>query len=101
MVTRVKMEYIIDIDDFELECMRYLIAEPEKWIIAAIAGKVHAAGSRMKAEYVPILLADPAITSMPSTEKGVLQKILGYEGYKNRSKRDALIDINGVTIPTN
>jgi len=95
------MQLIITVDDFDLECMRYLISDPNQWIVGAIAGKVEAAKSRLKSKYVPILLADPAITSMPSTENGVLQKILNYEGYKNRSERDALIDINGISIPTN
>lgn len=90
------MEYIIAVDDFDLECMRYLIADPERWIVDAIAGKVEAAKSRMKAHFWPILLADTAVTSMPATEQGLLENILAYDGYLDRAGRDLLVDNNGV-----
>ena len=95
------MELIINVDDFDLKCMRYLISDPEKWLIDAVAGKVDASKSRMKSHFSSILLADPKVTSMPATEQGLLEKILAYDGYLDRVGRDALIDINGVTIPTN
>ena len=40
-------------------------------------------------KWYPILLADPDIKSMPSTEAGLISKIVNYSEYKNRAQTEA------------
>jgi len=61
----------------------------QEWVDGAIDGKVNNCKTRMIRQWYPILLADPDIKSMPSTESGLISKIVNYEGYKNRAERDA------------
>ena len=61
----------------------------QAWVDGAIDGKVNNCKTRMIQKWYPILLADPAIKSMPSTESGLISKIVNYSEYKNRAQLEA------------
>ena len=61
----------------------------QDWVDKAIDGKVNNCKTRMIQKWYPILLADPEIKSMPSTEAGLITKIVNYPQYKNRAQTEA------------
>ena len=61
----------------------------QEWVDGAIDGKVNNCKTRMIQKWYPILLADPDIKSMPSTESGLISKIVNYSEYKNRATLEA------------
>lgn len=61
----------------------------QEWVDGAIDGKVNNCKTRMIRKWYPILLADPDIKSMPSTESGLISKIVNYSEYKNRAQLEA------------
>lgn len=73
----------------EEQALNDSLLDIQEWVKGAIDGKINNCKKRMIRTWYPILLADPAIKSMPSTESGLITKIVNYEGYKNRAERDA------------
>ena len=59
-----------------------------KWVKGAIDGKVDNCKKRMTAEWIPKLMADDSVDSIPADEDDLIALIVARDDYKNRVDRD-------------
>ena len=72
----------IDIPDADCNCMLAYIQDIDDWILGALLGYINRGKKRMLAEYHPIILADPDVTTTPATEDGLIQMITARSDYR-------------------
>jgi hypothetical protein len=60
----------------------------ESWVNEAINGKVASCKKRMIAEWLPKLMADSSVESIPAKEDDLIALIVARSDYKNRSDRE-------------
>lgn len=80
----------IDISDTDIKVLQHDILNIEDWINAAIAGKITSCKSRLIESWMPRLLSDPAVITIPADESALINVITQHPGYLNRSDRDDL-----------
>jgi len=80
--------YTIELTDQQIKILENDLLDVGQWIQNAIAGKCSKCKKRLLIEWQPKLLADPSITSLPGTEKELIDLILLHPDYKNRTDRD-------------
>ena len=61
----------------------------QDWLDKAIEGQINSCKKLMIRQWYPILLADPAVTSLPATEEELIALIVARDDYKSRTERDA------------
>jgi hypothetical protein len=61
----------------------------QSWVNEAIDGKVASCKKRMIAEWLPKLMADSSVESIPAKEDDLIALIVDRSDYKNRQERDA------------
>ena len=61
----------------------------QSWVNEAIDGKVASCKKRMIAEWLPKLMADSSVESIPAKENDLIALIVARSDYKNRQERDA------------
>lgn len=61
------------------------------WVQQAVIGKVSNCTKRLAEEAQQVLLADPAVTSMPATSEGMIAEYMARPDYMNRAEREAAI----------
>tara|TARA_Y100000593_G_scaffold57911_1_gene107662 strand:- start:11319 stop:11576 length:258 start_codon:yes stop_codon:yes gene_type:complete len=61
----------------------------QDWVDKAIDGKVASCQKRMINEWLPKLMADDAVSSIPAKEEDLIALIVARSDYKNRQERDA------------
>ena len=59
-----------------------------EWVKGAIDGKVNNCKKRMTAEWIPKLMADDSVDSIPADEDELIAMIVARDDYKNRVDRD-------------
>ena len=64
------------------------LADVSKWVKGAIDGKVNNSKKRMTAEWIPKLMADDSVDSIPADEDELIAMIVARDDYKNRVDRD-------------
>ena len=72
----------ITLEDDKCNCLYAFIADIEDWLLGAILGHVNAGKKKMIAQYHPIIMADPSVTTMPATEDGLITMILARSDYQ-------------------
>ena len=72
----------ITIPDLTGNCILAYIQNLEEWVIGALMGQVNRGKKKMIAQYHPIIMADPSVTTMPATEDGLITMILARSDYE-------------------
>jgi len=72
----------ITLTDTEANCILAYVPDLEDWVIGALMGQVNRGKKRMIAQYHPIILADPSVTTMPATEDGLIAMITARSDYR-------------------
>ena len=64
------------------------LADVGVWVTGAIDGKVNNCKKRMTAEWIPKLMADDSVDSIPADEDELIAMIVARDDYENRVDRD-------------
>lgn len=64
------------------------LIDVEVWVNSAIDGKIANCKKRMIAEWLPKLMADSSVESIPAKENDLIALIIARSDYKNRSDRE-------------
>lgn len=62
----------------------------ESWVNEAIDGKVASCKKRMIAEWLPKLMADSSVESIPAKEDDLIALVVARSDYKDRSDREKI-----------
>lgn len=82
------MRITIDLSDADLVALKHDLADPEAWIRDAVAGKVAACRGRMVEQAVAVLMADPAVETIPAQPAALADALTRRPGYEDRAARD-------------
>jgi len=72
----------IDLSDVDTNCILAYVQDISDWLIGALMGMVNRGKKKMIAQYHPIIMADPSVTTMPATEDGLITMILARDDYQ-------------------
>ena len=75
----------IDLTDIDVNCILAYVQDLEDWVIGAVMGQINRGKKKMIAQYEPIIRADPAVTTMPATEDGLINMIVARDDYQARN----------------
>lgn len=79
----------VDVSDDDQTVLEYLLLDIDEWVQAAVRGKVNNCRSRMSEDAQNVLIRDPAVTTMPATEDGLLAAYKARPDYRDRRQREA------------
>lgn len=82
------MEITITISDEDVLCLKNDLLDVEQWVKDAVNGKIHHCRKRMLSEWIPRLMKDPSLTSIPTDESQLLERIFSREDYKDRLTKE-------------
>ena len=71
----------IDLTDTDTNCILAYIQDLSDWVLGALLGQINRGKKQMIAKYEPIIRADPAVTTMPATEAGLIDMIVARADY--------------------
>jgi len=72
----------ITIPDLSGNCILAYVQNLEEWVYGAVLGMVNRGKKKMIAQYHPIIMDDPSVTTMPATEDGLITMILARSDYQ-------------------
>jgi hypothetical protein len=72
----------INLADVDANCILAYVQDLGDWVIGALMGMVNRGKKKMIAQYHPIIMADPSVTTMPATEDGLITMILARSDYQ-------------------
>ena len=72
----------ITIADLSANCILAYVQNLEEWAIGVVQGQVNRGKKKMMAQYHPIIMADPSVSTMPGTEDGLITMILARSDYQ-------------------
>lgn len=78
----------ITIPDDRLKVFDHEILDIEQWILEALEGRYQYTLAIMAEEAKNVLMADPAIDTMPAKPAALVSAYMARPDYKNRKKRD-------------
>ena len=80
----------IEISDADLKCLQHDLLNIEEWIQGAITGKIARCKGRLIDQWLPVVIADRSVTTIPADEAEIIKLITNRADYKNRVERDAV-----------
>jgi len=81
------MRITVDIPDADVLALKNDLLDINEWAQKAVKGKVANCRSRMVTEWLPRLMADPAIDTLPADENALISLIVARPDYKHRVAR--------------
>jgi hypothetical protein len=72
----------LDVTDLDVNCIMAYIQDLDDWVLGALLGQINRGKKKMIAQYHPIILADPSVTTMPATEDGLINMIVARSDYQ-------------------
>lgn len=78
----------ISVTDTDLLALEHDLIDSEAWVQQAVTGKIAACRKRMVRQWVPRLLADPAVASIPGDEDSLISLVVARPDYKKRVDRE-------------
>ena len=72
----------INLADVDANCILAYVQDLDDWIYGALLGQINRGKKQMIAQYHPIILADPSVTTMPATEDGLINMIIARSDYQ-------------------
>lgn len=82
------IEYKVSFTDDEVKCLEAIVTDFQKWLDEAADGKLNQCKKKLIREWQPKLFNDGGITSLPSTENGLINFILTHRTYRSRKDKD-------------
>ena len=76
------------ITDADLLVLNNDLMDADDWVMKAVAGKVNSCRKRMVRQWVPVLLNDPSIESIPGDVDSLIAMIVARPDYKNRAEKE-------------
>jgi hypothetical protein len=77
------------IEDHEDQALRAYYIDPEITLVELMENKIALRKAAFTKEYTQQLIEDPAVTTIPTTQDGIIDLIVKKPEYKNRVARDA------------
>ena len=71
----------INLADTDVNCILAYVQDLSDWVLGCLLGQINRGKKKMIAKYHPIILADPAVTTMPATEAGLINMIVARSDY--------------------
>lgn len=91
MVIGVNMKNLqVIIEDLDEKVLEHDLLDVQRWVQAAVDGKISNVKKRLLKEAQEKLFSDPEIDSIPATEEGCLELYFSRPYYKNRRTREPL-----------
>jgi len=72
----------IDLDDVDVDCIMAYTQDLADWVIGALLGQINRGWKKIIFQYYPIILADPAVATMPATEVELIRMIVSRPDYQ-------------------
>jgi len=72
----------------EISVLKNDLHDIQNWITKAIDGKIANCKKRMTQEWIPKLMADDSVDSIPADEDELIALIVARDDYQNRDERD-------------
>ena len=72
----------------EVSVLKNDLHDIQDWITLAIDGKINSCKKRMTQEWIPKLIADNSVDSIPADEDELIALIVARDDYQNRDERD-------------
>ena len=79
----------VNISDDEEKCLKYNLLDIPSWVQAAVDGKVNQCKNRLVKEAIVKLKSDPAVTSIPADDMGIINTYTVKPYYLDRTARVA------------
>lgn len=72
----------IDLLDLEAAYMLAYLQDIDDWILGAVLGHINRGKKKLIRQYLPVLMADPAVATVPANEADLINLIVGRPGYR-------------------
>jgi hypothetical protein len=72
----------IELDSISTQCILAFQPDVGNWILGAFLGRISKGRKLILQAYMPILKADPSVTTMPATEDGLINMIVARADYQ-------------------
>jgi len=82
------MRITIDIPDADVLALKNDLLDINDWVQKAVTGKVANCRSRMVTEWLPRLMADPVVSTIPADEAEMIALIVTRPDYADRVTRE-------------
>ena len=89
------MHYFVEgikLTEIEYNCLLHIKADPEGWLLDAIAEKAKLRRTALISEWQPKLFADASVTELPASEAETCALIMARSDYTTRLEQDAAQD---------
>ena len=63
-------------------CLLAYLQDIQDWVLAGLIGQIERGKKKMVKQYRPLLIADPAVTTMPASEDGLINMIVARSDYQ-------------------
>ena len=83
------MQITVNISDSDVLCLSNDLLDINDWVQKAVAGKIAKCKDRMVAEWLPKLMADPLVESIPANQDQLIALIVARDDYSDRVAREA------------
>jgi len=78
------MDITITLSDDDLKCLNNDLLDVEQWVQDAVKGKIAQCKKRMVQQWTPRLMNDPNVTTIPASEKELIDVVVARSDYKDR-----------------
>lgn len=82
------MNITITLSEEEVKCLENDLLDIQKWVEDSLDNKIHNCRKRILQEWLPKLIQDPEVSSIPASESEILTQVMAHKNYKNRLQRD-------------
>jgi len=79
----------VNISDHQEKILLNDLLDIDVWVQGAVAGKLNKCSKRMSDQARQVLMADESVETMPATNQGLQEALLGRDDYQDRAARDA------------
>lgn len=84
----------IELSDADLKCLQHDLLNIEDWVQNAITGKIAACKGRLIDQWLPVVIADRSVATIPADEAEIIKLITSRADYKNRQERESIATEN-------
>ncbi len=84
------MKHTVTINKIDEKILKNDLLDIQNWIDACVVGKVNKCKKRLVKEWLPQLMADPSVTSIPANEDDIVDMIIQRSDYKSRVQRNEI-----------
>ncbi|MBF0308982.1 MAG: hypothetical protein HQL56_05600 [Magnetococcales bacterium] len=80
----------VELSPMDEACLHHDLLDIDQWVRDAVRGKVASCRTRLLAQWLPVLLQDPHIETLPANPEKLVEVILAYPGYRPRKDREVV-----------